>query len=398
MAQQKDNNDPYTGTENQHDFGNHAGIKWEVLMNDKSKHYRNYVDSKFTWNQQQTDRGETTRTNANVGIDQDQYKMTSGTNNQVFPGGNDHVNSPFNQNNEPLWAYNDDGILIRTIGISKTGLQNGIDFIQDATELPKGENVTGTNLWKKSTREINIQSFKDTKRYRYKIIRVEQGNKKNIYKGRILAEQALEIPNNSLVVVDTDQTIGSHFKQNQGHYNMAGQPISNRPTNDHDIGFTLWWIINPITAADSAKKATIGNKKMFNNFSGITVKALVSYSDVEIRGDNNDCKLNFKVKTFSMADNINQSGQIWKPIPGNFLETDFPSLTMRVNTCKKNNNAPNCSKFAKKLVVKNNGPPYMKAPPTTTAEMRNYNNMIWHLSRKRSGDLFQGELTKNLTA
>ena len=400
MAQQKDNNDPYTGTENQHDFGNHAGIKWEVLMNDKSKHYRNYVDSKFTWNQQQTDRGETTRTNANVGIDQDQYKMTSGTNNQVFPEGNDHVNSPFNQNNEPLWAYNDDGILIRTIGISKTGLQNGIDFIQDATELPKGENVTGTNLWKKSTREINIQSFKDTKRYRYKIIRVEQGNKKNIYKGRILAEQALEIPNNSLVVVDTDQTIGSHFKQNQGHYMENGRAIPNKPNNQDDIDFVLWWIINPITAADSAKKATIGNKRMFNDFSGITVKALVSYSDVEIRGDNNDCKLNFKVKTYSMADNINQSGQIWKPIPGNFLETDFPTLTMRVNTCKKYNNAPNCSKVAKKLVVKNHGLPYMKAPPTETdiSETRNYNNMIWHLSRKRSGDLFQGDLTKNLMA
>jgi len=27
MAQAEDNNDPYTGTENQHDFGNHAGIK-----------------------------------------------------------------------------------------------------------------------------------------------------------------------------------------------------------------------------------------------------------------------------------------------------------------------------------------------------------------------------------
>ena len=50
---------------------------------------------------------------------------------------------------------------------------------------------------------------------------------------------------------------------------------------------------------------------MFNNFSGITVKALVSYSDVEIRGDNNDCKLNFKVKTYSMAENINQK-KIWK--------------------------------------------------------------------------------------
>jgi len=27
MAQAEDNNDPYTGTENHHDFGNHAGIK-----------------------------------------------------------------------------------------------------------------------------------------------------------------------------------------------------------------------------------------------------------------------------------------------------------------------------------------------------------------------------------
>ena len=72
---------------------------------------------------------------------------------------------------------------------------------------------------------------------------------------------------------------------------------------------------------------------------------------------------------------------------------------MRVENCKKNNNAPNCSKVTKKLVVKNDGLPYMKSPPNANiAEMQNYNNMIWHLSRKRSGDLFQGDLTKNLMA
>ena len=376
MAQQEDNNDPYTGTENQHDFGNHAGIKWEVLMNDKSKDYRNYVDSKFTWNQRKTNRGETTKLRGNVGIDQDQYKMNSGTNNQEFPGGNDHDDSPFNQNNEPLWAYNDDGILIRTIGISKTGLQaGGINegFTQDTREFQRGSS-TRVNDWGKSSRNITVQSSKVGNRYNYKIIRVEQGNKQNIYKGRILAEEALEIPNNSLVVVDTDQTIGTHLKQNQGYYMDNGRAIPNKPDNDDDKDFVLWWIINPITAADSAKKATIGNKRMFNDFSGITVKALVSYSDVEIRGDNNDCKLNFKVKTYSMADNINQSGQIWKPMPGNFLSNDFPTLTMRVENCKKNNNAPNCSKVTKKLVVKNDGLPYMKSPPNANiAEMQNYN-------------------------
>ena len=397
MAQAEDNNDPYTGTENQHDFGNHAGIKWEVLMNDKSKDYRNYVDSKFTWNQRIIDRGETTKLMGNVGIDQDQYKMNSGTNNQVFPGGNDHANSPFNENNEPLWAYNDDGILIRTIGISKTGLQNGDGFTQDTRELLTSNTTTKENDWGKSSRNITVQSSKVGNRYNYKIIRVEQGTKQNIYKGRILAEEALEIPNNSLVVVDTDQTIGSHFKQNQGYYMDNGRAIPNKSDNNDDVDFVLWWIINPITAADSAKKATLGNKKMFNNFSGITVKALVSYSDVEIRGDNNDCKLNFKVKTYSMAENINQSGQIWKPIPGKFLRDDFPRLTMSVVNCKKNNNAPNCSKVAKKLVVKNDGLPYMKSPQNLNiAEKQNYNNMIWHLSRKRSGDLFQGDLTKNL--
>ena len=398
MAEAKDNNDPYTGTENQHDFAVSAGIKWEVLMNDNSKAYRDYVDSKFTWNQKITDRGQTTKRNGDVGIDQGQYKMTSGSNNNLFPGGNNSANSPYNQDNEPLWAYNDDGILIRTIGISKKDLQNGEGFTEDTRVFPTSSTSSKVNDWGKSSRNITVQSSKVGNRYNYKIIKVRQGNKQNIYKGRILAEEALEIPNNSLVVVDTDQTIGSHFKQNQGYYKDNGRAIPNKPDNEDDVDFVLWWIINPITAADSAKKASLGNNKTFNNFSGITVKALVGYSDVEIRGDNNNCKLNFKVKTFSMAENINQSGQIWKPMPGKFLRNDFPRLTMRVDNCKLYNNKTECSKVSKKLVKKNDGPHYMKSPPDgrNIAEMQNYNNMIWHLSRKRSGDLFQGELTRDI--
>ena len=400
MAQEpRDNNDGYTGTENQHDFGKHAGIKWEVLMNDSSRAYRDYVDSKFTWNQQHTDRGETTRTIANVGINDGQYKMTSGTNNQEFPGGNNSANSPFNQNNEPLWAYNDDGILIRTTGLSKQQLQEGLDFVDDNTPLPIGEGQTEENHWNKSTRNITVQSYNERKRYRYKIIRVEQGDKNSIYKGRILAEQALEIPNNSIVVVDTDQTIGSHFKQNQGYHKANGRPIPNRNTNDMDVEFVLWWFINPITAADSARKATVGNKKLFNDFTGITVKGLVSYSDVEISGDNNNNKLNFKVKTYSMPDNINQSGQIWTPLGDRWTADDFVTPTMNVDYCKKNNNAPNCSKVAKGLVASlRNGDKYMKPPPQTVNAKREYNNQIWHLCRKRTGDLWQGEITRRLTS
>ena len=101
------------------------------------------------------------------------YKMNSGTNNQEFPGGNDHDDSPFNQNNEPLWAYNDDGILIRTIGISKTGLQaGGINegFTQDTREFQRGSS-TRVNDWGKSSRNITVQSSKVGNRYNYKIIR-----------------------------------------------------------------------------------------------------------------------------------------------------------------------------------------------------------------------------------
>ena len=133
--------------------------------------------------------------------------MNSGTNNPEFPGGNNHVNSPFNQNNEPLWAYNDDGILIRTIGISKIDLQNGKDFIEDTTELPTSTTSNKVNDWGKKHRYITVQSSKQGNRYNYKIIRVEQGTKQNIYKGKILAEEALEIPNNSLVVVDTTKQL-----------------------------------------------------------------------------------------------------------------------------------------------------------------------------------------------
>lgn len=396
MAQQgenRDNNDPYTGTENQHDFGTGAKIKWEVLMNDQSRDYRNYVDSKFTWNYTQADRG----TNAQVGINQNQYTMNSGTNIQDFTG--DPQNSPFNENNEPLWAYNDDGILKRTTGLSKQQLQGGDGFDDDDTQLPIGEGQTQENHWNKSTRNITVQSYNARKRYGYKIIRVEQGGKNSIYKGKILAEQALEIPNNSIVVVDTDQTIGRHFKQNQGYHNDNGQQIANRPTNDLDRDFVLWWFINPITAADSAPKATLGNNRMFNDFTGITVKALVSYSDVEIRGDNNNNKLNFKVKTYAMVENLNQSGQIWTPLGDRWTADDFYTPTMTVLNCKKNNNKQTCSAVAKRLVLTNRTTrnKYMRPPPQGVDDKKIYNNQIWHLSRKRSGDLFQGEITRQLT-
>ena len=53
----------------------------------------------------------------------------------------------------------------------------------------------------------------------------------------------------------------------------------------------------------------------------------------------------------------------------------------------------------KKIGSKNGGLPYVKSPPySNIAQMQNYNNMIWHLSRKHTGDLFQGDLTKNLIA
>ena len=401
MAQQgenRDNNDPYTGTENQHDFGKHAGIKWEVLMNDKSQRYKNYVDSKVTYNINGVqNRGGALQTNGNIGINSNQYNMMSGRLNQPFPGPNQY--SPFNQNNEPLWAYNDDGILMRTIGMSKEQLQNGEDFVPDTTDIPIGDqNVTRVNDWDKSTRLVTVQSFNARKRHAYKIIRVEQGNKTNIYKGRKLAEEALEIPNNSIVVVDTDQTIGSHLKQNQGGWAENGRKILNNPTNVQDGNFVLWWFINPITAADSARKATVGNKKLFNNFSGITVKALVSYSPVELRGDNNNMRMNFNVKTHSMSTNINQSRQIWSPIGGGWTGDDFDTADMIVDHCKINNNAPNCSKVAKGLVRTDRptNTKYMREPPESPNELKKYNNQIWHLCRKRTGDLFQGEETRRL--
>ena len=45
----KDNNDPYTGTEYQHDFGK-VGFGVNRIKNNKSQAYRNYVDDKHLWN------------------------------------------------------------------------------------------------------------------------------------------------------------------------------------------------------------------------------------------------------------------------------------------------------------------------------------------------------------
>ena len=48
----KNDNDPYTGTEYQHDFGPKHGLPFgvKVIKDDKSKGYRDYVDKYHLWN------------------------------------------------------------------------------------------------------------------------------------------------------------------------------------------------------------------------------------------------------------------------------------------------------------------------------------------------------------
>ena len=373
-------------------------------MDPASQLYRNHVDSKFTWNDTKRNRG------TYVTTDTDYVSMKSGVNNAPNHDYND-ARSPFNQENEPLWAYNDDGILMRVLHLQKDDLKNGTGFVPDALNRLNLKSVLDNKI---------IQSSNTAKRrYNYKIIRVEQGTKKSIYKGKKLAE-LLEIPNHSITVVDTDQVIGTHFKMNQGEVgNLAKRNVN----NDADRDYVLYWFINPIVMADSANKASLHDSKgkMFNDWDGITVKALVNFDTVTMECDNNDTKLNFRVRTSAMGTNIMQSRQIWTPKGDQWNEHDFgnknnnyhSNITV-VNNCKKTNNISSTALFAKQLLVGQQNNKHMKPPPIgpgvpgyvppTSGEINNgrgnawqkYNRNILALSRKRSGDLFQGWLTKNL--
>ena len=205
--------------------------------------------------------------------------------------------------------------------------------------------------------------------YDYQWTRINEANvtqrwevkavEKNRYKGEQLAI-ALGIPNNSIVIVDTDNgIIKSRLK--------VGPPSTS---------YTLYHCINNITRADSAGKTNENNHLIFSGFNGIICKALISNQDVLVPG-NNELKMYYNVTNYFSG------RQEWTHI----LYPQTKSFI--VDDAHNDNNITNRS------AELNQG-----FATRDAADIRNrFNsvpNAIISTITKRSGDYFQGWITKYL--
>lgn len=387
-------NDAWTGTENQHDFGKKktGGLTTEVLLHDSSREYRDYVDRKFSWNATNNNRGATHR-----------RRMPTGQYIQLQPGEYTANNNPLNHQTPPQWAYSDDGILRRVIHMGKQELQGTSDvphpdWVEQMVNSPMfntpndtGEHTGPNNEPLQFRRHIiqNLRTYSLIDRKNgntYRVTRVAKPPRRgtnNKAKGRVMCE-LLGIPNHSIIIVDTDQMLSRQFKTNS----------SNDNTWDRD--FHLYLFSNPIVNADTATaKPMIHSSSIFNNYVGITIKAVISNKSITVKGQNNDIRMNFDIKNMPNGATINQANQTWTPQGNNWADNDFAEENniTTIENCKANNNITKMKVSAFKL--RSGG--HMKAPPTGTHEMQEFNRNILCLARKRGGDLFQGWLAKNLS-
>lgn len=388
-------NDAWTGTENQHDFGKRktGGLTTDVLLDQESQEYRDYVDRKFSWNATNNNRGAThTR------------MMPTGQYIQVRQGEYTTNNNPLNHQTPPQWAYSDDGILRRVIHMGKQELQGTSNvphpgWVEQMVNSPMvntpndtGEHIGPNNEPLQFRRHIieNLLTYsfdnrKDGKRYRVtRVAKPPRRGANNKTKGRVMCE-LLEIPNHSIIIVDTDQMLSKQFKTNSSN------------NNNWDREFHLYIFSNPIVNADTATaKPMIHSSSIFNDYVGITIKAVLSNKSILVKGQNNDIKMNFDIKNMPNGATINQANQDWIPQGDNWADDDFAvvnNITKIVN-CKANNNISKMKVSAFKL----RSGDHMKAPPddTRTHDKQEFNRNILCLARKRGGDLFQGWLAKNL--
>jgi hypothetical protein len=176
-------------------------------------------------------------------------------------------------------------------------------------------------------------------------------------RGERLANE-LGIPNNSVAIVDTEGGIIKRLKSG---------PSSN---------FTLYYCINNVTRADSATKKNVYTAKGKGSFSssspGITCKGLVSKQTILVNGDN-ELKMNYKIKNELENGVIKQTWTSLSPETNNFV----------VNDANKENNITSLAPTIRRL---HNGD-RLAAPDEA---------VIQAFLRKRSGDYFQGWITKYL--
>lgn len=337
----KNNNDPYTGTEYQHDFG-HFGFGVSRIKHEKSEAYRNYVDKKHTWNQNTTNRQE--------------------------------------------WAFSDEGLVKYRLKTTNTPTTPDHNISKKyLRSLPETNNNPHTIYIRKGKRDGNTYNT-----YKINVVNNYNGSKTGAKLFNLLG-----IPNNSLTVIDTDQVIKTYLKQNTNGNSSRTQP-------DKDI--TLYIVKHPIVSADSAKKGNINNKQLFSTYpgKGINCKALVIRKDTEIKANNNVLKMNYHIINTFITDAITR--QVWKPQFGNgiFKHTTLDHNSLQFDNANETNNKNNVAKIATKLLKTSNKEEHLKDPNLThtqhgqgmLTQKISSDDAILALMRKRSGDLFQGELTR----
>lgn len=326
----KNNNDPYTGTEYQHDFGPRHGLPFgkSVIEHNNSKSYRDYVDKYHLWN-----------------------ARTDGRTN---------------------WAFTDEGIVKHKI---KDDNDNEID--------------------KRTLKSLEHEALIKIGGNTYKVYNAP-GGRRSPFKGGELAER-LNIPNKSVTIIDTDGIIGRSMKVNSKRKNTR-QPI--------DEAYTMFVFINCVVSADSAGKVSIDNEAFFSGKTGINCKALINRQNITIKANNNDMKMNYWIKNTWMS--VGKTKQNWneKNVEGEDLR-EF-TITEFQNAHHENKRS-SVFKVAQKM-IRNNGASLKDPTPTgqlgqtrkhetrlpINQPLQKIDDGILALMRKRSGDLFQGWMTKHL--
>ena len=271
------------------------------------------------------------------------------------------------------WVYTDDGIVKHKI--------------RDANNTPIDKRAL-----KALPNEATIRVGTNT----YKVYKAP-GGRRSQFKGGELAER-LNIPNNSVTIIDTDGIIGRSMKVNSKRKNIR-QP--------KDVAYTMFVFINCVISADSAGKVSIDNQAFFSGIQGINCKALINRQDITIKANNNDMKMNYWIENTWMS--VGKTKQKWneKDVVDDTDEREF-TITEFQNAHHENKRS-SVFKVAQKMVENNDASlkdptPNGKLGVTRKHETRLPKNQplqkiddgILALMRKRSGDLFQGWMTKHL--
>jgi uncharacterized pyridoxamine 5'-phosphate oxidase family protein len=185
-------------------------------------------------------------------------------------------------------------------------------------------------------------------------------------RGEKLARE-LGIPNRSVAIVDFDKGI-------------IDKRLKAGPPSD----FLLFLCINNITRADSAGKKNVHKNstagELFSSFKGITCKGLVSDQEITVNA-NNQLRMNYTVKNkkHARSDVITQS---WEAVDKVGVDNNLQSFV--VNNSHVENNITRLKNEIATVLLTNGS----LGVPNVTA--------IKAFLKKRSGDYFQGWITKYL--